>query len=254
MLASALLGSGCGSDRKRTAIEADPLASVTGFCQEWGKRACSAPVVEACLATDATACANQQALFCVSLLPPGYASDNAKACLDAVGAAYSNATLTAKEYDTVINLGPPCDKLIEGPGVAGSPCRATSECNTLDNLVCVSKPGAEGSCQVPVIQGGGRSCVEAFHQCAPGFYCNGSNCIEGPAEGQPCSAQVPCVRQRHLLAQRHLRRVRARDPSGRRRPVVREPSPAVNASIGGERCKVPSFSIARASSVRLVWR
>jgi hypothetical protein len=192
LLASALLGSGCGSDRKRGAAPADPLATVTGFCEEWGKRACSAPVVEVCLATDAAACANQQAQYCVLRMPPNYASDNAQTCLDAVGAAYSDARLTAKEYDTVINRGPPCDKLIEGPGQSGSPCSETSDCNTLDNLVCVSKPGAEGTCQVPVVQGGGRTCVEAFHLCEPGFYCNGSNCIEGPGEGQPCSPQVPC--------------------------------------------------------------
>jgi hypothetical protein len=192
LVGSAVLGSGCSSDRRRGSVPADPLATRAGFCEEWGKRACTAPVVQACLAVDAAACAAKQADYCLSTLPSGYASDNAKACLDAVGSAYADDRLKAEEYEVVINFGAPCDKLIEGPGVSGSTCSVTNDCNTLDDLVCVSRPGQTGTCQVPVVQGGGRSCVEAYQLCEEGFYCNGSNCVEGKLEGQACSAQEPC--------------------------------------------------------------
>lgn len=193
LLVGALLGSGCGSDRKRAPVVEDPLATRTGFCEEWGAKACSDPVREACLAASKEACIAKQADYCLLLVKPDYAPDNAKTCLEAVGAAYSDAKLTAQEYEIVINLGAPCNKLIAGPGQSGSSCRETWECNTLDDLVCIIREGATiGTCEVPVVQGGGLSCVELFQKCAPGFYCNGSNCIVGKAEGEPCSAAEPC--------------------------------------------------------------
>jgi hypothetical protein len=195
LLASAVLGSGCGSDRRRGATPEDPLATKTGFCQEWGKKACGTQVMAACLGDTVDACIEAQGDFCEAIVPPNYASENAQRCLDAVGAAYSDARLTAQEYETVIHLGAPCDKLIAGPGQEGSPCRATPECNTLDDLVCVSKPGGSGTCQIPVVQGGGRSCVEPYQLCEKGFYCNGSNCVESRSEGQPCSASEPCAEE-----------------------------------------------------------
>jgi|SoiMethySBSTD1v2_1073268.scaffolds.fasta_scaffold04190_15 hypothetical protein len=184
--------SGCGSDKKHGAQQVDPLAEVTGFCAEWGKRACNANVLEAC-ASKLEDCQEKQALFCLSILPPNYARKNADACLAAVSTAYADAKLDAKEYATVIDLAAPCDKLIEGPGEAGAACRETFECNTLEDLICVALPGEPGTCQVPVTQGGGRSCVEAFQVCESDFYCNGSNCVERRAAGQPCSAQDPCM-------------------------------------------------------------
>ncbi len=192
LVGSAAVSTGCGSDKKHGTQQEDPLEHVTGFCQEWGRRACNATVVDAC-ASKVEDCQEKQALFCLSILPPNYAKKNAKACLDAVAAAYLDAKLDAKEYDTVINLGPPCDKLIEGPGEAGAACRDTFECNTLEDLICVARPGEPGTCQVPVTQGGGRSCIEAFQVCESDFYCNGSNCVERRAAGQPCSAQDPCT-------------------------------------------------------------
>jgi hypothetical protein len=193
LLGSAALAGGCGSDHKNPRRIADPLENVTGFCEEWGKRACNQLVADACLAKSLEECAAAQAVHCVNTMKPNYDKKNAVACLDEVQKAYADAKLTAAEHEVVVNLRAPCDKLFEGPGTAGFPCTANHECNTLENFECVIHADGQGTCEVPEVQAGGFPCAAPYQVCGEAFYCNGQNCLVRPAVGQPCSMTVPCT-------------------------------------------------------------
>jgi len=91
---------GCSS----TEDAPDPNATVSGFCGNWAKAACSSAVVQACAGVDKAdaeltdACVSRQRDFCEGLLPAkGYSSQKASQCLSAVEKAYKDARLTALE-------------------------------------------------------------------------------------------------------------------------------------------------------------
>src|SRR5688572_1901468 len=93
-----LAAGGCSS----TEAADDPNATVSGFCTNWGKAACSRAVVLACAGEDeldaelTDRCVMSQRAFCEGLLPAtGYSSLKASQCLSAVQKAYSDAKLTA---------------------------------------------------------------------------------------------------------------------------------------------------------------
>lgn len=180
----------CSSSKSRSG---NAYGTEEQFCQAWGKAACNSSVVSACAAASVESCVEKQATFCLGLVPPNYASKNAKTCIDKVKAAYSDAKLTADEMLIVRDLGAPCDKLNKGPKQLGESCVASDECDSLQDLVCIIKPGSDGSCQVPKEVGGGFSCKAPDEVCAEGFYCNGSNCIAKAGDGEACSEEVPCL-------------------------------------------------------------
>ena len=113
-----LLGAaGCSS----IDADPDPNGTVSGFCGNWAKAACSNSVVLACSGADKVdasltdACVMSQRVFCEGLLPAkGYSSQKATQCLSAVQKAYSDARLTAAEIATVRHRGDPCNHLIKG--------------------------------------------------------------------------------------------------------------------------------------------
>ncbi|MCE7889248.1 MAG: hypothetical protein DYH12_06030 [Sorangiineae bacterium PRO1] len=188
-----LLGlyAGCGSSKSRPG---DAYGTEDQFCKQWGKAACNSTVVSACAAASVDSCVEKQAAFCMGLVPPYYASKNAKSCIDKVKAAYADGKLTAAEKAVVRDAAAPCDKLNKGPKLAGETCDASDECDGLADLECVIKPGApDGTCQVPKEVGGGFSCKAPDEVCAEGFYCDGSNCIAGKTSGETCSEDVACA-------------------------------------------------------------
>lgn len=192
LVALAVLAS-CGSSKKRST--SDPYASESDFCGQWAKAACNSDVVSKCSGggDDTAACVASQTAFCLSILPPYYASDNAKACISAVKSAYADAELTAAEVELVRELAAPCDQLNEGPGTNGGACSDTDGCNTLLGLTCIVKPGEPaGTCQIPETAQPGQPCKNANQICTAGNYCNGSNCIARQAEGDACAADTPC--------------------------------------------------------------
>src|SRR6478609_2805059 len=116
----------------------DPNASVSSFCGNWAKAACSNETVLACAGADKVdadltdSCAISQRLFCERLVPhEGYSSLKATQCLNAVQAAYKDARLSAEEVLTVRHLGEPCSHLIKGPKRAAESCATNNDCNTL---------------------------------------------------------------------------------------------------------------------------
>jgi hypothetical protein len=190
--------SGCSS----TETAVDPNATVSGFCGNWAKAACSNETVLACSGAakvDASltdACVMSQRSFCESLVPQtGYSSLKATQCLNAIQAAYQDARLTADEVLTVRHLGEPCNHLIKGPQRAAESCTSDDDCDTVDNYLCVMKSG-HGSCQMPTVVANGTSCAEPDAACNPGFYCSAGddpNCVQSKAEGKTCSADFECA-------------------------------------------------------------
>lgn len=172
----------------------DALADVQGFCSEWGKRACSPNVLQACLGTK-DACIATQSKSCEGAIPDGkYSSLTAKACLDAVQAAYSGPSLTADQRDLVTKLTGACSKIVSGSAGKDAECAVDSDCNRDVDLACVKKVGsAKGQCEKPVEVANGNSCTAPDSVCGDGFYCDDRHhCVSGGVDGDPCSPTTPC--------------------------------------------------------------
>jgi hypothetical protein len=186
------LAGGCSSSKKRKSTA--PTANKSSFCTDWAKAACNSAVVSACAAADVDGCVAAQSEFCLAALPPHYDATNAKTCVAAVKAAYTDAKLTRDELTVVRDFGAPCDELNKGPGGEGESCATNDDCNTLEHLRCIKKIGdAIGNCQVPVEVGGGFPCTQLNETCVEGFYCNGANCLAAPTGGAACSDEIPCA-------------------------------------------------------------
>ena len=193
-LLMALVGATACSGAREGSGVVNPLASTEGFCTQWAKNACSKDVLANCAAQNVEACVETQKSFCVSILPSsGYSSKFAAPCLKAVKDAYTDARLNAEEREAVLRLGAPCDKLIQGPGGVGSTCSRDADCNTLENLACVTKTSAGGTCQVPQEVGGGFACAQPQQTCAMGFFCDGTNCLARRQLDDACTLDLPCA-------------------------------------------------------------
>lgn len=187
---------GCSS----TEDAADPNGTVSGFCGNWAKAACSNEVVLACAGADKVtpslvdACVMSQRVFCEGLVPTtGYSAQKATQCLNAVQNAYKDARLSAEEILTVRHRGDPCNHLIKGPQRVGESCGSDDDCNTLENYSCVMKSG-EGTCQIPTVVDNGTSCSAPSAACNPGFYCGADeNCVQSKAVGKSCAEDFECA-------------------------------------------------------------
>ncbi len=191
-----LLGTGgCSS----TESAPDPNASVSSFCENWGKAACSPKVVLACsgeakVDADLTdACVTRQQAFCKGLLPTnGYSSQNASQCLSAVQAAYSDAQLDPDDVAIVRHRGEPCNHLIKGTQGKGESCVSDDECDTVHNYLCVLKSGV-GSCQIPALVEGGDPCAAPDAACKSGYYCGlDEACVKSKDANRECAASFEC--------------------------------------------------------------
>ena len=189
------LGGCSGSDE-----DAGPYATVSSFCTEWGKAACSAAAVTACSGTDSAtqaltdACIDSQKAFCKTLVPSAsYSPMRAEQCVTAVRNAYSDGRLTALEIATVRHRGNPCNHLIKGAQDKGDSCTRDDDCDTVNDYLCVSKSG-EGSCQIPALVDNGTSCAAPEATCNPDFYCGvDESCVQTKAVGKACTATFQCA-------------------------------------------------------------
>jgi hypothetical protein len=184
------------SSEKEGSPAVDPYRSEESFCGEWAKAACNKSVVNKCSGggDDTQACVQKQASFCLAALPANYASANAKACVEAVRKAYSDAKLTADEVKLVRTFAEPCNQLSQGPKPQGDSCARDSDCDTVAGVRCIIRPGdGEGSCETPVEAAGGDPCAEKNVVCADTHYCDGSNCLTRVQEGKSCDASMPCA-------------------------------------------------------------
>jgi hypothetical protein len=191
-----LLSFGCSS----TEDAPDPNGTVSGFCGNWAKAACSSAVVLACSGADKVdaeltdSCVMSQRIFCEGLLPgKGFSSDKAAQCLTAVQSAYKDARLTSAEIATVRHRGDPCNHLIKGPQGKGESCTMDDDCNTLQNYLCVFKSG-QGSCQIPTVVAPGDPCSAPGDACDVGYYCGVDEaCVKSKDVGKTCAANFECA-------------------------------------------------------------
>jgi len=186
---------GCSS----TETHLDPNATVSSFCENWGRQACSAKVVLACsgadkLETELTeSCVESQQAFCAQLLPSkGYSSQKATQCLRAVQTAYADGVLSADDIAVVRHRGEPCNHLVKGSQGVGESCASDDECDTLKNYSCVFKSGV-GTCQIPALVANGTSCAAADAACNPDFYCGADQyCVHVKSAGNSCTESFEC--------------------------------------------------------------
>jgi hypothetical protein len=184
----------CSSDPEEPP---NPLATRDGFCEAWAESACTAKAVEYCTATS-DACKAAQKDVCLDLVPRSYSSVHAESCLSAVGAAYEDGDLSAKELGVVLHLAEPCDKLSSGTSDDGDSCSEPSDCNTAGGFVCVIKKGAaEGVCAQPEVIGPADDCTGAKQVCAEGYYCN-DNCVSYKTT-RPCEGDYECKPSDHCV-------------------------------------------------------
>jgi hypothetical protein len=179
---------GCAAKDKKARTRSE-------FCEDWGQAACSKETVSACQAGNTEDCAHSQEELCRALVPAaGFSDARGDACIDAIDAAYADAELDADELATVLRLDPPCDQLWVGPKAEGEACSSRRDCDSASGFDCVKKADADrGTCQVPREVGGGRDCSAARAVCEPGFYCDGSHCVEGKAAGDDCAIDAECA-------------------------------------------------------------
>jgi hypothetical protein len=178
----------------------DPYATKTGFCEGWAEAACSVTVVSHCSGVEAakvtpdltSACVDTQKHFCEGLVPDGYVSTQAEICLSAVRTAYSDGTLSASEVATVRHLGEPCNHLIKGSQAKDDSCTTDTDCNTVDNYLCVMKSGV-GACEIPKLVDNGTSCSAPEAACHDGFYCDGAHCVQSLDKGEKCKNDFECT-------------------------------------------------------------
>lgn len=163
------------------------------FCEQWARAACSDAVLSACQASDARECRQSQEGFCHDLVPGDIARSGRDACITAVAEAYRDADLNADELRVVLRFGGACARAVVGGRARGEPCSQTSECDAARGQACIRKPDAEmGTCQVPEVVDPGRDCKAESNICTKGFFCDGRNCIETLAAGEPCVVHEQC--------------------------------------------------------------
>ncbi|HEX3777592.1 MAG TPA: hypothetical protein VHV51_24150 [Polyangiaceae bacterium] len=180
--------------------QTDPYATVSEFCEAWGKAACNSTVVSNCSGETTTdgltqACVNKQQTFCEGLVPIiGYNSAQASRCLDAVKNAYSDAKLDGTEVLTVRHLGDPCNHLIKGPAALGESCTQDDDCDTVHNVLCVMK-GGTGTCAIPKPVAAGMDCSDPSASCSDGYFCDpdAMACIAVRAEAKSCAGDYACA-------------------------------------------------------------
>ena len=175
----------CDADR-------DPR-SRSEFCSDWARAACSEEVVSRCQARDVHACRETQRRVCLELVPASFSDEMGDDCLDAVDHAYADGDLRGEELVTVYSLGGACASIVVGAGRVSDPCSSDRDCDSLRGLVCARKSSQEhGTCQDPQLVGPGRDCESLRKVCSPGFYCDGTHCVEGKRRGESCSFHGEC--------------------------------------------------------------
>jgi len=186
LIAFLLLSAACFDD------EPEPRTR-EAFCRDWAAGACSEEVVSNCQARSAGACRETQQDFCLDLIPEDFSDRDGRACTDAVARAYADGQLRDEELAIVLKLGGPCDRIVVGSREAGESCGDSSECDRPRGYACVRKADSErGTCQLPDRVGAGRDCEAEDAVCEPGFYCDGSHCVESKEPGASCTIPEQC--------------------------------------------------------------
>ncbi len=198
LLTSAVLGSGCTGREEEQKPPVSLLDSEQGFCQKLGEVICNPDVVEACyLSDDASLDADTQkcidAAASNACNPSGHDYNKAAAnpCLTAIQKMYQDAKLERVELEEAREA---CLATFPGSGGEGSACSVDEDCDGAEGLRCVSKPGAAGSCRVPVEVEPAADCSSPASVCPSELYCDaGEHCVARQDPGDACSDTMLCV-------------------------------------------------------------
>jgi hypothetical protein len=138
-------------------------------------------------------CRQTQSEFCRSLVSSSVDPRAGNDCLATVANAYRDADLRGDELAVVLRLGGPCAGVAKGASRAGEACNEASDCDLGRSYDCVRKAdGTGGTCQIPQVSEPGRDCHAVQETCSEGFFCDGENCIETLAAGDPCTIHEQC--------------------------------------------------------------
>jgi hypothetical protein len=179
-----------------------PYPDTTTFCTAKAKAICQ--VAKLCL-IDPSTCetyqdgqCNQSAQLAMKMSARVYDADNAKACLDAVNAAYGN-NASSVDFTTLSAIQTTCERVFTGNAPSKSVC--TSDYDCANNLLC--SPAAPDSatlvCAAPTKVAANDFCLNPGSVCMENTYCakQPSNglwlCSPAVEQGGACGDAAPCV-------------------------------------------------------------
>ena len=189
----------------------NPLADVSGFCQEKATAECQ--ITPVC-AIDPPTCTNARLALCMSAAASAtasgvrsYDSTNAKACLDAVNKAYGNMA-TIIPYANLEGPGSItdlCNRVFTGNLATGALCQTDYDC--AGSAICA--PALPGSathvCADAVQVAMGMLCDNAGSICTTDSYCAVQDsgialCQMGAGLAASCANGVACVSEAQCAA------------------------------------------------------
>jgi hypothetical protein len=197
-LFAALLAPAC------TQTSADPLASLTGFCEEKAKAECQ---ITAVCAIDPTTCLDHRQSLCMTDAQAAtttstrtYNAGNAQKCIDTLNSAYGgNATIVPyAKLKGPGSIADVCGRVFSGNAALYSSCQSDDDC--AGSAICaVVTPGATAKvCANATAVSANSLCTSPGSVCATDTYCavlasGAAVCTPSAALGASCAGGVACV-------------------------------------------------------------
>jgi hypothetical protein len=182
---------------------ANPYAEVSEYCTAYAKAICQAGCEfhpTTCQSFQESQC-NGQADQATASGTRQYQPGNVQSCLDAVNAAYDNATrVTAAQVQSITSA---CARVFLGAAGEGAACTSDFDCAGKGDI-CASAPGVStDACAQPTAKQLGDDCADRGDQCPTDAYCapqtGTSVCVAAQAAGQTCSSALPCDSESHCV-------------------------------------------------------
>lgn len=214
-LAFSAIGIFAAACSSSSSAPADPYPDVEHFCAAVAQSECQVlPNCETASSSLTSECATYRQSECMSgsiIVPfPGsgsalhrtYTSANVKACLTALGAAFTPASsgVNLVSYDQLFgkgNLIDTCEAVFAGTAANGATCTTNYDCTTAGDICAPVLGQTSGQCATPTAKMLGDACADPGDQCASGTYCAGSastlpKCAAAKTVGQSCATSDEC--------------------------------------------------------------
>jgi hypothetical protein len=183
---------------KTTTEEQPPKYPDSGsYCAGRAQAECNDAVIAACGASGKARCVASRQTVCLNAVQANalgktFDPAEAEACVNAVGAAYTDAVLTKAE---ITGYNATCSQIFDGTGIKDGACQADTDCKQSAGLRCVLAAGTtSGTCQVPQIIAAGDTCATADALCTVDHHCGTTqHCDINADNGQACTAVLPCT-------------------------------------------------------------
>jgi hypothetical protein len=191
----------------------NPLADVSGFCEQKAAAECQ---IAAVCAIDPMTCTNARLALCMSDAASATASGvrtydatNAKACIDAVTHAYGDGAnmIPFANLEGPGSLTDLCNRVFTGNLATDTPCKTDYDC--AGTAICAPVvPGSTSSvCATAVAVALGGFCDNPGSMCATDLYCavqpsGAAQCETAAGLGASCANGVACVSEAQCGASR----------------------------------------------------